>query len=63
MAYPSHSDSSDITPSAGRCTLEQGAIRLGFNYVKGFGDDAIGRLLSAQSKQAFQDLPDLCRPD
>ncbi len=51
----------DIAHSAGRCTLEHSAIRLGLNYVKGFGDDAIDRLLTARTKQFFQDLPDLCR--
>ncbi|MBK9745766.1 MAG: error-prone DNA polymerase [Chloroflexi bacterium] len=51
----------EINRSAGVCTLEDEAIRLGFNAVKGCGDDAIQRLLLAREAGAFTGLADLCR--
>lgn len=51
----------DIRRSHGRCTLEEGHIRLGFNYVKGFGEAAIELLLTARGERRFSNLADLCR--
>ena len=51
----------DINESEGRCTVQAGAIRLGFNYVKGFGDVAIERVTAAREKGAFRSLADFCR--
>ncbi len=51
----------DINQSAAVCTLEDGAIRLGFNYVKGFGDEAVDRLLRAREAGTFSGLADFSR--
>jgi len=47
--------------SLAECTLEDGAIRLGLNYVDGLGEAAIDRLLAAREERPFQDLADFCR--
>jgi error-prone DNA polymerase len=51
----------DIGRSQARCTVEQGAIRLGLNYVQGLGEAGIARLEEARSASAFTSLVDLCR--
>ena len=51
----------DIIRSQARCTVEDGNIRLGFNYVKRFGEEAIERLTTARQRQPFRSLGDLCR--
>jgi error-prone DNA polymerase len=51
----------DITRSATRCTLEGRGIRLGFNYVVGFGADRLAQLDAARRAGPFADLTDLCR--
>lgn len=43
------------------CTLEGDAIRLGINYVHGFGEETAKLLLHARNQQNFRDLDDLCR--
>ena len=50
----------DICRSAGRCTVEGDGIRIGFNYVKGFGEAAIERLLAARERRAFVDFSPTC---
>jgi len=51
----------DLACSQGRCTVEQGGIRLGFNYVKGMGEESIARLLKARADGSFRTLADFCR--
>ncbi len=51
----------DIARSATRCTLERGGIRLGFNYVSGFGADRRAQLDQARGERPFVNLADLCR--
>lgn len=51
----------DVNRSQGQCSVEAGAIRLGFNYVKGFGDAAIRRVMDARDAGTFRDLLDFCK--
>jgi error-prone DNA polymerase len=51
----------DIARSTPRCTLEAGGIRLGFNYVAGFGADRLAQLERARQAGPFADLAELCR--
>lgn len=49
----------DINASRGHCTVEGLAIRIGFSYVKGFGEAAIERLLTARRERPFANLEDV----
>jgi error-prone DNA polymerase len=51
----------DINRSYVRCTVEGGAMRLGFNYVHGVGDKALEVLEEAQLKGPVASLEDFCR--
>jgi error-prone DNA polymerase len=51
----------DVVRSGATCELEGEIIRLGFNYVDGFGEAAIERLLAARQPGPFEHLADLCR--
>jgi error-prone DNA polymerase len=51
----------DIHRSTSRCTLDAGAIRLGFNYISGFGADRLAQLEAARRTGFFTNLADLCR--
>jgi len=51
----------DLLHSEEKCTVEEGAIRLGFNYVKGLGEEQIGRLINARKDGSFETLLDFCR--
>ncbi len=51
----------DINKSFTRCTVENGAMRLGFNYVHGIGDQALGVLEEAQLKGPVESLEQFCR--
>src|SRR5690606_3539230 len=51
----------DVNRSDAECTLEGDAIRIGFNYVKGFGEDACQRIVQARGQRPFADLTDFCR--
>lgn len=51
----------DIHRSEGTCTVVEGSVRLGFNYVKGFGEASITRLVDARLAGPFEDLGDFCR--
>jgi len=51
----------DINKSYVRCTVEDGALRLGFNYVHGVGDKALEILEEAQLKGPVTSLEDFCR--
>jgi error-prone DNA polymerase len=48
----------DIEQSGAVCTVEEGAIRLGFNYVKGLGEEQVGRILAGRP---FADLSNFDR--
>jgi error-prone DNA polymerase len=51
----------DVNLSEARCMVQEGAVRLGFNYVHGFGDEAQARVIDARGDCAFKDLSDFCR--
>ncbi len=51
----------DIHRSEAHCTVADGGLRLGFNYVKGFGEASSGRLVEARLAGPFADLKDFCR--
>ncbi len=42
-------------------TLEDGALRLGFRLIKGFGEAAARRIEAARAEQAFSSIDDLLR--
>jgi error-prone DNA polymerase len=46
----------DIHRSGSKCTVEAGAIRLGFNYVSGMGDAKSKQLEAARAPGPFNDL-------
>jgi error-prone DNA polymerase len=48
----------DINMSRGRCTVEDGRIRLGFRYVKGVGDKAWQKIESERRKGHYNSLRD-----
>jgi len=48
----------DINHSRARCTIEEGKIRLGFQYVKEMGEAAIANLEEAQIRAPFSSLGD-----
>ncbi len=51
----------DLQRSQAKCSLEDEAIRLGFNYVNGLGESGGARLVTARQAGPFRDLADLCR--
>ncbi|HEY9287839.1 MAG TPA: error-prone DNA polymerase [Candidatus Dormibacteraeota bacterium] len=51
----------DINKSFTRCTVENSALRLGFNYVHGIGDKALEVLEEAQLKGPVESLEQFCR--
>ncbi len=51
----------DINKSDVRCTVEAGALRLGFNYVHGIGEKTHPVLEEAQLKGPIRSLEDFCR--
>lgn len=51
----------DVNASTGKCTVPDGAIRLGFNQIKGFGEIAIVQLIEARAAGDFRSLADFCR--
>ncbi|MGE5617956.1 MAG: DNA polymerase III subunit alpha [Sphingomonadaceae bacterium] len=48
----------DVNLSRGKCTVENGDIRLGFSYVRGLGEAAIQRLEEEQRRGPFHSLRD-----
>ncbi len=50
----------DINKSYVRCTVEDGALRLGFNYVHGVGERALEVLERAQQAGPITSLQDFC---
>jgi error-prone DNA polymerase len=51
----------DLYRSQERCSIEEGAIRLGFNYINGLGDAGIQRILTARGVEPFANLASFCR--
>ncbi|MCI0649921.1 MAG: DNA polymerase III subunit alpha, partial [Chloroflexi bacterium] len=51
----------DIHRSDGPCMLEEGAIRIGLEYVKGLGAAQIERILECRATAPFSNLDDFCR--
>ena len=51
----------DINRSYTRCTVEDGALRLGFNYVHGVGQKALEVIAEAQLKGPVRSLEEFCR--
>jgi len=51
----------DVNLSGERCRIEDKAIRLGLNYVRGLGPKACRTIVLARAAGPFSDLSDLCR--
>ena len=51
----------DIEQSEAKCTIENGFLRLGLQYVKGVRDKASARILDAREQGAFKSLEDFCQ--
>ena len=51
----------DVNLSDAKCTLDGDAIRVGFNNVKDFGDDASERIVEARGNLPYADLLDFCK--
>jgi error-prone DNA polymerase len=52
----------DINLSCDRCQVEGQNLRLGYNYVKGLGDSATGKMMEAKiGGGSFQNLLDFCK--
>jgi error-prone DNA polymerase len=49
----------DINTSSGRCTVEEGQVRLGFRYVKEMGEAAIRKIEEEKAKSLYRSLRDL----
>lgn len=50
----------DLNRSQGRCTVDAGRVRLGFNYVAGLGEASIARLVEVRSAGVFSGLVNFC---
>lgn len=51
----------DVNRSGARCTVEDGAVRLGFQYVEGIGDSALARLDAERARGPYRSLLDFRR--
>jgi error-prone DNA polymerase len=51
----------DVTRSGWLCTVEDGAVRLGLNYVKGLRERAGRALAAARAERAFASVADVAR--
>lgn len=51
----------DLFDSEVRCTLEDGHIRLGFNYIKQLGESGGQRIVDARQDKIFTNLNDFCQ--
>ncbi len=51
----------EVNASGAKCEVQGGGIRLGFNYIKGFGDAACAHVTTIRSEIPFADLTDFCR--
>ncbi len=50
-----------VNRSLAPCTVEGGAIRLGFRYIDGLGEAGAQRLVEARPQGGYRDLVDVCR--
>lgn len=50
-----------VNRSLAACSIEEGAIRLGYTYIDGLGDAAIERILASRAERPFLGLADFCR--
>ncbi|NLG29395.1 MAG: error-prone DNA polymerase, partial [Chloroflexi bacterium] len=50
-----------VNRSQAACTVEAGAIRLGFNYVDGLGETGSERIVEARPPEGYRNLTDLCQ--
>ncbi len=48
----------DINRTGSKCKVEDGAIRLDFNYVSGIGEAKVGQLITSRSTRVFSNLAD-----
>jgi error-prone DNA polymerase len=51
----------DVNRSRAKCTVEGSTIRIGFQYVKGFGEANASKVEEAQQAGIFTDLTNFCR--
>ncbi len=51
----------DVNQSQATCTAEGNNIRIGFNYVRGFGETTIKHLIDARAERPFGSLLDFCK--
>ena len=51
----------DVNASAARCTVVGDGLRIGLNYVKGFGEAVTERVIQARADRPFADLTDVCQ--
>jgi error-prone DNA polymerase len=51
----------DVTRSAWGCTVEDGAVRLGLNYVKGLRERAGRAIVAARTERTFTSVADVAR--
>jgi error-prone DNA polymerase len=51
----------EINQSSAKCTVQDGAVRLGLNYVKGFGEAMCEMVVEARGGVPFTSLDDFCR--
>ena len=51
----------DIAKSDWRCNIEQGALRLGFNYSRGLRAEAAQLIVKERARQPFLSIVDLTR--
>jgi error-prone DNA polymerase len=51
----------DINCSPAQCSVENGAIRVGLDYVKGLGEASIAKIESERAKKPFANLTEFCK--
>jgi error-prone DNA polymerase len=51
----------DVNRSGPKCTVEEGAMRLGLSYVKELGPAALEQIEAARANGLFRSLEDFCR--
>lgn len=51
----------DINCSPAQCSVENGAIRIGLDYVKGLGEASIAKIEFERAKKPFANLTEFCK--
>ena len=51
----------DINCSLAQCSVENGAIRIGLDYVKGLGEASIAKIEEERAKKPFANLTEFCK--